>query len=85
MIHKSKGGTDDSVGNWDEAPLKNKNYIKKLFYGHTVKQILSVSYTFMSALVWLLKYSDLSGMNRHADKFYVLKPVEKPKEQETDI
>ncbi|MGL4676197.1 MAG: hypothetical protein ACRCWI_00840 [Brevinema sp.] len=71
-IFSCKGKGTDSIGNWGEAILTHKNQEQKILYGHTVEQILIIAYDFMSTMVWLLKFTDLSGLDGRIVKMIVL-------------
>lgn len=71
-IISSKETPDDMLGNWTEKILTTKTYEHKLLYETTVEEIFSLSYEYMSALHWLLEYSDLSGLSGKIAKMAVL-------------
>ncbi|MGL5956590.1 MAG: hypothetical protein ACRC0X_08370 [Brevinema sp.] len=71
-IFSFKGKETDSIGNWQDKILSSKNQEQKILYSYTVEDILTIAYDFMSAMVWLLKYSDLSGLDGHIISLDVL-------------
>ncbi len=60
---KSKGKEEDCIGNWDEILFNQKNQNHRALHGYKTEHIVSFAYAYIEAVVWLLKYSDLSGLD----------------------
>lgn len=63
QIISSKGTAKEMVGNWDEVVLSTKTYEMRILYGKKIEEILQSAQEYISAVVWLLKHSDLSGLS----------------------
>ena len=72
QIMNSKGTAKEMVGNWEEVLLDPKNNEMKILCGKTVEEILYSAQDYISAVVWLLKYSDLSGLSGKVAEMKIL-------------
>ncbi len=61
-IMSFKGKEQDCIGNWDEIVLSSKNQETKALHGYNAEHVISFAYAYIDAMVWLLKRSDLSGL-----------------------
>ena len=72
QIISSKESAKEMVGNWDEVILNVKNHEMRILYGKKVEEILDSAQEYISAVVWLLKHSDLSGLSGKVTDMKVL-------------
>ena len=72
QVIDSKGSAKEMVGNWDEVLIDTKNQELKILYKKQVEEILRYAQDYISAIVWLLKYSDLSGLSGKTIEMKVL-------------
>ena len=72
QILASKGTDKEMVGNWTDVLLNTKNYETRILYGKTVEEMLFSAQDYMSAIVWLLKNSDLSGLSGKVTNMKIL-------------
>ena len=72
QILASKGTDKEMVGNWDDVLLNAKIHEMRILYGKTVEEMLNSAQDYMSAIVWLLKNSDLSGLSGKVTNMKVL-------------
>ena len=72
QVINSKGTDQEMVGNWDEILMDTKIHESKTLYKKTVEIILKHAQEYISAIVWLLKYSDLSGLSGKVTEMKIL-------------
>ena len=72
QIINSKGTNNDMVGNRDDVLLNTKIHEDRMLYGKTVEEMLNSAQDYISAIVWLLKNSDLSGLSGKATNMKIL-------------
>lgn len=72
QIITSEGTSKEIVGNWNEILLDAISAESKILYRKTVKEIFKSAQEYIAAVVWLLKHSDLSGLNGKVTGMQVL-------------
>lgn len=74
-IRSQRGKHNDIIGNWDEMIIVNKTQEHRILYRYTVSEIVEFAYGFSCAIVWLLKYKELSGMESNVSVSEILPPI----------
>ncbi|MGL4367103.1 MAG: hypothetical protein ACRCTQ_02305 [Brevinemataceae bacterium] len=65
VILQSKNSEETMIGNWQEKiVLTQKHQLERLINHKTIYDAFLLVFNFSSAIVWLLKFSELSGMSR---------------------
>ncbi|MGL4388426.1 MAG: hypothetical protein ACRCTJ_03435 [Brevinema sp.] len=74
-LTQSANTSNSLIGNFEQVIALPRSYSNRLINGMTVKDALVKSRNLMAALLWLLKYGDLSGMSANISEPIVFKDV----------